>query len=144
MGIEKIRDMVLIICAIIFVLVYSISMLLPIFMPSFYYQQLTSSYTQDVPPSFYADCQTNNNTHTLTITLSNYGQKDLNNIKCNLLDKSGLISTEDSQTIFNLGIQSTDICIFKLDGTYEKPLKFEVVYGDKSIKQVVQCYPIIS
>ena len=144
MRVEKIRDVILIICAIIFVVVYSISTLTPIFMPSFYYQQLTSSYVQDAPPSVYADCQTNNNTHTLTITLSNYGQKDLNDIKCNLLDKSGLVSTEDSQTIPSLGVQSTDICIFKLEGTYEKPLKFELVYGKESIKQVAQCYPIIS
>ncbi|MBI2106400.1 hypothetical protein HYT57_00290 [Candidatus Woesearchaeota archaeon] len=141
MGAEKTRDITITICAIVFVLVYSASTLLPIFLPSFYYEQLSSSYAQGEALNAYGDCQTMNNTHMLTITLSNYGQDDLENVRCNLLDKAGLISSEDTQTVSVLGTQSTDTCEFKLDGTYEKSLKFEVVYGDKSIKQVAQCYP---
>ena len=147
MSLEKIRDIIFIVCAVVFVIVYSISNLIPIFFSSWYVDQTTSGYpsfSQDFPPSVFADCQTKNNIHTLLITLSNTGQKDLKDVKCNLVDKSGLISTEDSQTISSLGLQSTDICTFKLEGVYEKPLKFEVIYGDQSIKQVVQCYPNFS
>ena len=66
----------------------------------------------------------------------------MENIKCNLVDKADLVSSEDSQVISSLTSQSTDICSFSLEGKYEKPLRVEVVYNEKSIKQVVQCYPL--
>ena len=148
MSLQKIRDITLIVCAVAFVIVYSISNLTPIFFPSWYYNQTTtglpSFFSQDIPPSIYADCQSNNNTNTLTITISNYAESDLKDIKCNLVDKGGLVSSEDSQIISSLSSQSTDICSFNLEGKYEKPLRVEVTYNEQSIKQAVQCYPLVS
>lgn len=141
MSLKKVRDIVFIICAILFVLAYSISNLLPIFSPSWYYQQ-SSTYLSEIPPNVFADCQSNNNTHTLTVSISNPGQNKLEDVKCNLIDKSGLTSPQDSQTILSLGSQSTDICTFELEGLYKKPLRLEVIYGEKSLKLAVQCYPV--
>jgi len=145
MSLEKIRDVIFIVCAVIFVVVYSISNLLPIFFPLWYYDQtMTGMPFFEDAPSIYADCSSNDDVNMLTITISNYANTDLKNIKCNLVDKGGLVSSEDSQIISSLSSQSTDICSFNLEGKYEKPLRFEVIYNEQSIKQAVQCYPLIS
>ena len=114
MSLQKVRDIVFIVCAIVFVIAYSISNLIPIFFSSWYFGQ--ESFLQDTPPSIYADCQSSDNTNILTITISNYAGDDLENIKCNLVDKGGLISLEDSQIIPSLSSQSIDICGFNLEG----------------------------
>lgn len=152
MSLEKIRDIIFIVCAVVFVIVYSISNLIPILFPSWYYnlynQSTTGidSFSQDGynPPQIYADCQSNNNSNTLTIQIANYAESDVENIRCNLVDKAGLISSEDSQVISSLSSGSTDICSFSLEGKYEKPLRVEVTYNEKSIRQAVQCYPLFS
>ena len=141
MNVAKARDITLIICAIVFVLVVSISSLLPILAPAWYNSRITSGILPMLnAPTVYSDCQTNGNKHSLTITVTNYGLDDLKDIKCNLIDKSGLTSLKDSQSIPSLETQSTDICNFDLEGVYERPLRYEIVYGEKSIKQVAECY----
>lgn len=105
-----------------------------------------ASFSFTSSPSISADCRTGlNNVTTLTIIVSNQGEGDIKNIKCRLLDKAGLTSSEDSKSIpETLGPQSVDICTFELTGdyqdVYQKTLKFEVSYNEKSVHQVAQCY----
>lgn len=144
MNLNRIRDIIFIICAVIFVVAYSISNLIPLFFPSWYYAQITAeSYPYDIPLSIFADCYSENDINTLTVTMSNYAENNLDNIKCNIIDKAGLVTSEDSQVVSDLTPQSSDICIFKLEGKYKTPLRVEVTYDERSIKQAVPCYSSI-
>ncbi|MBI2576266.1 hypothetical protein HYV84_03560 [Candidatus Woesearchaeota archaeon] len=141
------RDIILIICAVVFVSVYSFSSLAPVFLPSWYFNRTTSglpSFQADESPSLFSECLSKNNTHLLTVSITNFRETDLENITCNLLDKGGLISSEESQTISSLSSGSSDICSFSLKGKFGKPLRVEVAYDGKSRKEAVQCYPSLS
>lgn len=142
---EKARDIVIIICAIAFIIIYSLSTLLPIFAPEWYYEQQTSAYQDQ--PNIHADCTSEEveeggkpNTHTLTIRISNYDEDELKDVTCNLIDIAGLTSQETTQKISKIGEDSSDICSFELKGEYKKPIRFEVKYEDESISQAVTCY----
>lgn len=142
MRFERFRDFVLIVCAVVFTSVFSYSMLTTTnaFSKSDQFLSSFPDYTQI--PTVDTACSSDNNKHTLTATISNtLGQNEFKNIKCNLIDKAGLTSAKDSQIISDLGPQSTDICTFELDGVYKTPLRLEVFYNEKSIKQAVECYP---
>lgn len=145
MNLNKTRDIIFIICAVIFVAVYSISNLAPIFFPSWYYTQTLSDYGMpyDIPLNNYVDCTSEGDITTLTVTMSNYGKDTLEDIQCNIIDKAGLVASEDSQIVSSLTPLSSDICIFELEGKYKTPLRVEIKYGEHSIKQAVPCYPLI-
>jgi|SRR3989344_7085455 len=135
------RDIVISIGVIVYVLVYAVYSLAPIVTPQWYYQQMNQGYALGYPPQIYADCQIRNETASLFITVTNSEQEELNEVVCSIEENGGMIPDEDTKTISSLGVMSSDVCSFNLNGKYESPLKIAVKSGDKSVTQAVNCYP---
>ena len=137
---EKARDIVLIICAVVFVLVYSVINLFPFFYSLSYYDS-NSADEYESSPSVVSYCDsTTNLAHTVIISVDTYGV-DISNVNCELIDKAGLVSSVDNQVIGDLTSGSQDDCIFKLTGNYESPVKVKVTCGEqgKYITQSIAC-----
>ena len=72
----------------------------------------------------------------VTIMLQNSGNVEIKNIKCRITDTGGLIPDAEQQIIGSLPTESKDACTFTLKGYTKKPLRFEIAYGSKSLKDV--------
>ncbi|MBI2665895.1 hypothetical protein HYX12_04705 [Candidatus Woesearchaeota archaeon] len=140
MKIKEIRDIVLIVGVLVYVLTFSFISLVPTLFPNWYYEMV--SFSQN-PLQISPQCvSAQDETHSLRVTVWNYGLEDVEDLACRVTDTSGLtLTSEESQTIGALGTQSSDICMFDLTGTYKKPIRVVVTYGDKVMKQAVDCYP---
>lgn len=140
MNSEKFRDYTLAICAILFTLVFCVSNLYTTYTT---WQYASTSPSPNEPSlSVYSTCNINNDsTQSLSIALDNsFSLKDVKDVQCTIIDTSGLTISQKSQMIGDIPKESSDICSFALTGTYTKPLKVEVKYSGKTVRQAVECY----
>jgi len=138
MNSAKFRDYTLSICAIIFVLIFTLSNLYGIFSLSSIFSDMKGFGQSDL--GIISSCEYRQDRYILSINLDNYAADYYNNIDCKIVDSFGLIAAEKQQSIKELPPGSSDICSFDLSGDYTKPVRVEVTYNGKTVRQAVECY----
>lgn len=132
------RDYAIGICAVIFVIIYTID--------NIYYMHQASktnaeqsrwfNSTQSDELGVYPSCEKLPEHYSAALEIENFGENEVKNIKCKIIDDGGLSSDALQQSIGSLTPGSQDVCAFILKGSFAKPVKLEVSFGNKVKRSV--------
>jgi len=113
------------------------------------YNTLVSSwdcgYDSNIP-YIYGSCSKFEDNYEVMVEIDNY-EKELKDIKCELVAKGGLTSDRDEVSLSFISPNSSDLCVFTLNGEPATPVRFRVTYlkkgfwGYKKFSTIVNLYP---
>jgi hypothetical protein len=135
---DKLRDYAIAIAAILFAIstAYTLYQMSPYYTPPVYTPSQNTGF-QEI--NAYPNClqsPTDSGKYSVTIDIQNTGMTEIKDISCSIVDTGGLQSENNQQAIASLPPQSTDVCYFILTGTVTSPLKFEVKYGNTTLRNI--------
>lgn len=135
---EKLRDYAIVAAAIVF----AVTTIYSTYQSVTFFSGFTPSSSQGSLSAYTSCDQSIDSGITIAeVTLDNFSEKEVKNIKCSVVDTGGLTLNSSNQEIASLMPQSSDVCYFELTGgDFVHPIKFEITHDSGSIKTICQPY----